>query len=192
MIFMALVIVIAAVLQIALISVFIGAGVYYLAEFVEEHTALTKKVIKWTIHVVIVCHIGLYLFDNIPLTLIALGVLSHLIYYFLLTDFPNFNLTSLSFISSIILLLGNHVLAFKYFRQRYTTLSEVFSYFTVCLWMVPFMFILSLSANDNTLPTTNVDDNVVSHYFTNRKRSYKIKNLFTYLGDITSKNNHLK
>jgi len=28
-----------------------GAGVYYLAEFVEEHTALTKKVIKWTIHV---------------------------------------------------------------------------------------------------------------------------------------------
>jgi len=29
----------------------LGAGVYYLAEFVEEHTALTKKVIKWTIHV---------------------------------------------------------------------------------------------------------------------------------------------
>uniref|UniRef100_A0A2S2PB87 Protein TEX261 n=1 Tax=Schizaphis graminum TaxID=13262 RepID=A0A2S2PB87_SCHGA len=192
MIFMILVIAIAAVLQIALISVFIGAGVYYLAEFVEEHTALTKKIIKWTIHVVITCHIGLYLFDNIPLTLIALGILSHIVYYFLLIDFPNFNLTSLSFILSIILLIGNHVLAFKFFRQRYTTLSEVFSYFTVCLWMVPFMFILSLSANDNTLPITNVDDNVVSHYFTNRKRSYKIKNLFTYLGDITGKNNHLK
>ncbi|XP_025192138.1 protein TEX261 [Melanaphis sacchari] len=192
MIFMVLVIAIAAVLQIALISVFIGAGVYYLAEFVEEHTALTKKVIKWTIHVVIICHIGLYLFDNIPLTLIALGLLSHIVYYFLLIDFPNFNLTSLSFISSIILLIGNHILAFKFFRQRYSTLSEVFSYFTVCLWMVPFMFILSLSANDNTLPITNVDDNVVSHYFTNRKRSYKIKNLFTYLGDITGKNNHLK
>lgn len=192
MIFMFLIIVIAVVLQIALISVFIGAGVYYLAEFVEEHTALTKKVIKWTIHVVIICHIGLYIFDNIPLTLIALGLLSHLVYYFLLIDFPQFNLTSLSFISSIILLIGNHVLAFKFFRQRYTTLSEIFSYFTVCLWMVPFMFLISLSANDNTLPITNVDDNVVSHYFTNRKRSYKIKNLFTYLGDITGKNNHLK
>ncbi|XP_026819272.2 uncharacterized protein LOC113557934 [Rhopalosiphum maidis] len=58
--------------------------------------------------------------------------------------------------------------------------------------MVPFMFILSLSANDNTLPITNVDDNVVSHYFTNRKRNYKTKNLFTYLGDITGNNNHLK
>ncbi|KAL5238762.1 hypothetical protein ACI65C_006172 [Semiaphis heraclei] len=192
MIFMFLIIVIAVVLQIALISVFIGAGVYYLAEFVEEHTSLTKKVIKWTIHVVIICHIGLYIFDNIPLTLIALGLLSHIVYYFLLTDFPHFNLTSVSFISSIILLIGNHVLALKFFQQRYTTISEVFSYFTVCLWMVPFMFILSLSANDNTLPITNVDDNVVSHYFTNRKRSYKIKNLFTYLGDITGKNNHLK
>lgn len=29
------------------------------------------------------------------------------------------------------------------------------SYFTVCLWMVPFLFILSLSANDNTLPIIN-------------------------------------
>lgn len=28
-----------------------GAGVYYLAEFVEEHTSITKKVIKWTIYV---------------------------------------------------------------------------------------------------------------------------------------------
>ncbi|KAL4154541.1 hypothetical protein QTP88_000398 [Uroleucon formosanum] len=155
------IIVIAAILQIALISVFIGAGVYYLAEFIEEHTALTKKCIKWTIHVVIICHIGLYIFDNLPLTLIALGLLNHIVYYFLLTDFPNFNLTSLSFILSIILLIGNHVLAFKFFRQRYTTLSEAY-------------------------------DNVVSHYFTNRKRSYKIKNLFTYLGDITGKNNHLK
>ncbi|XP_025419814.1 protein TEX261 [Sipha flava] len=190
MVFMFLVIAIAAVLQIALISIFIGAGVYYLAEFVEEHTILTKKVIKWTIHVVIICHIGLYLFDNVPLTLIAIGLLSHIIYYLLLTDFPHFNLTSLSFIMSIILLVGNHVLAFKYFRQRYSTLSEVISYFTVCLWTVPFMYLLSLSANDNTLPVTNVDDSVVTHYFTNRKRSYKIKNLFTYLGDLTGENNH--
>lgn len=30
---------------------YIGAGVYYLAEFVEEHTSITKKAIKWTIHV---------------------------------------------------------------------------------------------------------------------------------------------
>ncbi|XP_060845294.1 uncharacterized protein LOC132924871 [Rhopalosiphum padi] len=190
----------------------------------EHHETLIRNV-------VIICHIGLYLFDNIPLTLIALGLLSHIVYYFLLIDFPNFNLTSLSFILSIILLIGNHVLAFKFFRQLigiritgdltsisqisigYVTITvtttsnvgiifniwakpmesltnfihhtcsvpsnlfggkpyrvrtivnmnlplkinqKVFSYFTVCLWMVPFMFILSLSANDNTLPITNV------------------------------------
>jgi len=74
---------------------------------------------------VITCHIGLYLFDNMPLILISIGLLSHIIYYSFLTDFPYFNLTSISFISSIILLIGNHVLAFKHFRQRYTTLPEV-------------------------------------------------------------------
>lgn len=36
------------------------------------------------------------------------------------------------------------------------------------------------------------DDNVISHYFTKQKRSYKLKNIFTYLGDMTGKNNHLK
>ncbi|VVC44722.1 Transmembrane adaptor Erv26 [Cinara cedri] len=191
MVFMLVLIAIAAVLQIALISIFIGAGVYYLAEFVEEHTVLTKKIIKWTIHVVILCHIGLYLFDNVPIILIAAGLLSHIVYYSLLTDFPYFNLSSIKFILSIILLIGNHVLVFRFFRQRYLTLLEIVSYFTVCLWTIPFMFILSLSANDNTLPVTNIDDNVVSHYFTNRKKSYNIKNIFTYINEKTGgKSNH--
>lgn len=71
------------------------------------------------------CYIGLYLFDDVPLTLISTGLLSHIVYYLLLADFPYFNLTSISFILSILLLIGNHVLAFKYFRQRYSTLTEV-------------------------------------------------------------------
>lgn len=71
------------------------------------------------------CHIGLYLFENVPLILIAVGILSHLVFYSLLIDFPYFNLSSIKFILSIILLIGNHVLAFRYFRQRYSTLLEV-------------------------------------------------------------------
>jgi len=172
---MLIIVALAAITQLILISVFIGSGVYFLSDFIEEHVALTKKCIKWSIYVVIICHIGLYLFDNVPLMLISVGILSHIVYYSLLTDFPYFDLTSVSFISSVILLIGNHVLAFRYFRQRYATLSEVLSFFIICLWLVPFIFILSLSANDNTLPVTNVDDNVVSHYFTNRKKKLQIK-----------------
>ena len=32
-------------------------------------------------------------------------------------------------------------------------LVQVLAYFTFCLWLVPFTFFLSLSANDNVLPT---------------------------------------
>lgn len=32
---------------------------------------------------------------------------------------------------------------------------QVLSYFTLCLWIVPFALFVSLSANDNVLPMTN-------------------------------------
>ena len=32
-------------------------------------------------------------------------------------------------------------------------LLQVMAYFTLCLWMVPFTFFVSLSANENVLPT---------------------------------------
>ena len=31
---------------------------------------------------------------------------------------------------------------------------QVLAYFTVCLWLVPFAFFVSLSANENVLPTS--------------------------------------
>ena len=31
---------------------------------------------------------------------------------------------------------------------------QVMAYFTICLWLVPFSFFVSLSANENVLPTT--------------------------------------
>ena len=32
---------------------------------------------------------------------------------------------------------------------------QVMAYFTLCLWLVPFAFFVSLSANENVLPTTS-------------------------------------
>ena len=39
------------------------------------------------------------------------------------------------------------------FFQEWYPFSEVIGYFTVCLWLVPFAYFVSLSANENTLPT---------------------------------------
>ena len=34
-------------------------------------------------------------------------------------------------------------------------LSQVVAYFVLCVWLVPFTLFISLSANENTLPTTS-------------------------------------
>ena len=51
-------------------------------------------------------------------------------------------------------------------------LFQVLAYFTICLWLVPFAFFVSLSANENVLPTmaenrtkSEETTDVVSNYF---------------------------
>lgn len=58
-------------------------------------------------------------------------------------------------------------------------LFQVLAYFTVCLWIVPFAFFVSLSANENVLPTRqdrttseSEDTDVVSSYFNRRGKKY--------------------
>ena len=71
-------------------------------------------------------------------------------------------------------------LAFKILRQLfYPDLFQVLAYFTICLWLVPFAFFVSLSANENVLPTTTdfpqkEDADVVSNYFNKRGKKYNI------------------
>uniref|UniRef100_A0A1A9WIG4 Protein TEX261 n=1 Tax=Glossina brevipalpis TaxID=37001 RepID=A0A1A9WIG4_9MUSC len=69
--------------------------------------------------------------------------------------------------------------------EEYTTAArKVLAYFTICLWMVPFALFVSLSANDNVLPTTindrHVDQDVVSNYFS-RSKKQGLLSLFNYL-----------
>ena len=55
---------------------------------------------------------------------------------------------------------------------------QVLAFFTICLWLVPFALFVSLSANENVLPTTierpreESDADVVSNLF--KKKSKKI------------------
>ncbi|CAG0924662.1 unnamed protein product [Notodromas monacha] len=76
-----------------------------------------------------------------------------------------------------LLLAWNHYVAFSYFSSKYFALSEILTYFTLFMWLVPFALLVSLSANDNVLPSyadageahpllSNHD--VVSHYFSKR------------------------
>jgi hypothetical protein len=65
----------------------------------------------------------------------------------------------------------------------------VLAYFTVCLWLVPFAFFISLSANENVLPTTGTrvssseESDVVSNYFKKKSKKYGLLSFFKYAQD---------
>ena len=64
------------------------------------------------------------------------------------------------------------------------------AYFTVCMWLVPFSFFVSLSANENVLPTLNErrpllseDNDIVSNYFSKKQKGYGLLSAFNSVKD---------
>lgn len=130
------------------------AGLYYLAELVEEYSVIAKKCINVMIVLTTLFLTGFWVFEDLPFSLLIFGLVAQILHWVIIQTFPYVSFTSPSFILAIILVLVNHYLAFSFFGTTYHTFAEVLSYFTLCLWMVPFALFISLSANDNVLPTT--------------------------------------
>ena len=64
------------------------------------------------------------------------------------------------------------------------------AYFTVCMWLVPFSFFVSLSANENVLPTLSEsrpllsgENDVVSNYFSKKQKGYGLLSAFNSVKD---------
>uniref|UniRef100_H9G8R1 Protein TEX261 n=1 Tax=Anolis carolinensis TaxID=28377 RepID=H9G8R1_ANOCA len=163
--------VIPSFLFLSLSSLLPAAGLYYLAELIEEYTVATSRIIKYMIWFSTAVLLGLYLFEGFPGLMVSVGLFTNLVYFGLLQTFPFIMLTSPNFMLSCVLVVLNHYLAFQYFAEEYYPFSEVLAYFTFCLWLVPFAFFVSLSAGENVLPSTvQPGDDVVSNYFTKGKR----------------------
>ncbi|XP_064275221.1 protein TEX261 [Passer domesticus] len=157
--------------QVAFVTLAIAAGLYYLAELIEEYTVATRRIIKSMIWFSSAVQLGLFLFEHFPPFLVATGLFSNLVYLGLLQSFPCIVLSSSNFLLSCVLVVVNHYLAFQYFAEEFYLFSEVLAYFTFCLWLIPFAFFVSLSAGENVLPSTvQPGDDVVSNYFTKGKR----------------------
>ncbi|XP_063906275.1 protein TEX261-like isoform X2 [Zophobas morio] len=170
----------AIVVQLIFITIAIAAGLYYLAELVEEYSSVAKKCIWWTNTIVTVLYVLLWLFENFPTFMIVFGILAQISHFFILRHFPSVSLTSPEFIASVVLLVLNHYFAFQYFAEVHYVFSEVMAYFVLWLWLVPFALFVSLSANDSVLPTvTEHNGDVVSNYFS-KKRKYGLLTFFNY------------
>eukprot|EP01130_Rhizamoeba_saxonica_P008162 TRINITY_DN3297_c0_g1_i2.p1 TRINITY_DN3297_c0_g1~~TRINITY_DN3297_c0_g1_i2.p1 ORF type:complete len:127 (+),score=9.60 TRINITY_DN3297_c0_g1_i2:296-676(+) len=79
-------------------------------------------------------------------------MLTNAIYLAQLKQFPNINLSNMKFIISCILLLVNHSVWFKHFTSQYYSFNNVFAFFLVCVWTIPFTFLIGLTSGDETLP----------------------------------------
>ncbi|OWF36109.1 protein TEX261-like [Mizuhopecten yessoensis] len=170
---------IALLLQIIIITLSIAAGLYYLAELVEEYTVLTAKIIKYMIFGTSAVFVGLLILEDFSLMMIVAGLLGNVAFFLVLKTFPYFVISSPPFIGSVVFCVINHYLAFQYFSTIWYPFTDVLSYFTLCLWLVPFTFFVSLSANENVLPTMTEarpqgqdPSDVVSNYFKAKGKKY--------------------
>ena len=161
---------------------------YYVAELIEEYTTVAKRIIRTILLLVTVLNVTLIFFESqFSWTLWAVGLLSNLLYFFILADFPVIAFLSPTFLSAMLLLIVHHYFAFSFFNQHYYPFPEILAYFTLFVWLVPFCFVLSLSANDYVLPQyaeptrdrykdenllNQGNSDLVSNYF--KKRAKKI------------------
>ncbi|BGP37179.1 erv26 super protein [Rhodotorula kratochvilovae] len=162
----------------------LASGLLYVAEVIEEHSGLAKTVGKRLIYAEVVLFVLLYFVDGLPWHLVAVGIVAHINFS---RNWPTISLTSATFIASCILVLASHFLSFRYFSARSASVShnnrythynaydsrrgrpasgasgesflDVATYFAVCVWLVPFYLFLSLSANDNVLPSAGETPN---------------------------------
>jgi hypothetical protein len=178
---------IAFILIAVCVTVSVAAGMYYVAELIEEYTTVAKRIIHLILIVVISLNILLLLFETqFTWTLCAIGIISNILYFFILADFPVIGFLSPTFIFSMLLLIIHHYFAFAFFNNHYYPFPEILAYFTIFVWMIPFCFVLSLSANDYVLPQyaepqrdrynedtmLNNGSDLVTNYF--KKRANKV------------------
>merc|ERR1719193_2345467 len=64
---------------------------------------------------VLLTFLGLFCFENIPITLIICGIIAQIAHLSLLSSFPFFSATSPSFILAVVMVIVNHYFAFSHF-----------------------------------------------------------------------------
>jgi len=169
------------------LTISVAAGMYYVAELIEEYTTTAKRIIRLILITITFLNILLILFETqFTWTLCGIGLIANIIYFFILADFPVIGFLSPTFLFSMLLLIIHHYFAFSFFNHHYYPFPEILAYFTIFVWMIPFCFVLSLSANDYVLPQysepqrdrynddtmLNNGGDLVTNYF--KKRAKKI------------------
>ena len=136
------------------VAVCLACGLYYLAELVEEHTTLAKRLIYGCTYAVLVAHPFFYLVESLPLDAVVCGLATHGCYLWLLESFPYLRPLSPPFMVSAAGLVASHYFWISHFLAHYHATTHVLCFLAFAVWLVPFGFFISLSVNEATLPNT--------------------------------------
>ncbi|KAI0249945.1 transmembrane adaptor Erv26-domain-containing protein, partial [Lactifluus subvellereus] len=193
---------VAAVSAFMFVTLSLASGLLWISELIEEHSKLAKIFGKKGIYVIISIHVLLVFTDSLPFHKTLFSIFCHVVY---LQNFsylwPVISLTSPSFIASCILVVADHFMWFFHFTRlthearkaahkayrggpvvKGPTFGDMATFFGLCVWLTPLFLFLSLSANDNTLPTSGSTENSPSvAYFPSsaqRPRSSLFRSMF--------------
>ncbi|TFK71770.1 DUF396-domain-containing protein [Pluteus cervinus] len=183
----------------AFVTLSLASGLLYISELIEEHSRISKTIGQRGIYAIILLHVLLYPFDSLPFLQLVFSIACHLVY---LQNFsgswPLISLSSISFLASCALVIANHFSWFFYFsrvtqearRMRsYHGLhtasahgfTEIAAFFGVCVWLAPLFLFLSLSANDNALPTSSTEPGDSNRVSVDNSRMSLFKSIFSFI-----------
>jgi hypothetical protein len=141
-------------LTLVLLSLAVSSGLYLLAELAEEFPTMSGTITKYLLVVVVSLHVLLFI-DGLPVCETCVGMMSHLMYASMLANFPFVNLVSVSTIGSAIGFVWCNLMWLSYFTKVENDPLQIIGFFVVCVWAVPCAFFVSLTPNDNKLPTAS-------------------------------------
>ncbi|KAI9633169.1 transmembrane adaptor Erv26-domain-containing protein [Dioszegia hungarica] len=160
------------------VTLSLASGLLWLAELIEEHSRYAKTVGMRGIYTIISLHILLLYTDSLPALPVLFSITCHLIYLSNFTSsWPVISLSSPRFLASCALVIADHFTWFFHFANkaneakrrspnRYSYgapkgrgegehgFMDVAAFFGICVWAAPLFLFLSLSANDNALPSS--------------------------------------
>ena len=131
------------------------AGLYMLADFAEEYPSVTGRILKGLIYSIVSMYAIFYV-DGMPWKQTLAGIVCHLTYYLTLSTFPFIEIFSLKSLASVIAIIVSHYFWFEYFMEmeHQFSMHQILGFFIVMVWAVPVGLLISLTINENVLPSS--------------------------------------
>lgn len=126
------------------------AFLYSAIQYIEEYPNRAKEKIRLSIYTICALH-AILPFRGFGILGIGFSLFCQALFYNLLEDYPNIETAGAGFITAVIMAFVNHMYFLSTMLKMRMGVFEIFAYFLLLVWSVPFAFFLSLTANEDVI-----------------------------------------